>query len=83
VSILQEVPVSVLVILKEDTKLSVWLISRQDVEKMYEKLQGKPETFLWSDGKDDSKTVTEGDHEDGSHNCKRPLETNDRKRRRR
>ena len=38
-----------------------WLISRQDVEKMYEKLQGKPEIFLWSDGKDDSKTVTEGD----------------------
>jgi len=54
VSILQEVPVSVLVILKEDTKLSVWLISQQDVE-MYEKLQGKPETFLWSDGKDDRK----------------------------
>ena len=52
-----------------------WLISRQDVEKMYEKLQGKPEIFLWSDGKDDSKTVTEGDHEDGSHNRKRPLET--------
>ena len=52
-----------------------WLISLQDVEKMYEKLQGKPEIFLWSDGKDDSKTVTEGDHEDASHNRKRPLET--------
>ena len=52
-----------------------WLISLQDVEKMYEKLQGKPEIFLWSDGKDDSKTVTEGDHEDASHNRKRSLET--------
>ena len=51
-----------------------WLISLQGVEKMYEKLQGKPEIFLWSDGKDDSKTVT-GDHEDASHNRKRPLET--------
>ena len=50
----------------------VKLISRQDVEKMYEKLHGKPEIFLWSDG-NDSKTVAEGDHEDASHNSKRPL----------
>lgn len=42
---------------------------------MYEKLQGKPEIFLWSDGKDNSKTVTESDDADGSHNRKRPLET--------
>ena len=28
------------------------------------KYKGKPEIFLWSDGKDDSKTVAEGDHED-------------------
>ena len=64
---LQVVPVSVLVILKGDTKLAKrWLISQQDVEKMYEKLKGKPEIFLWSDGKDDSKTVAEGDHENAS-----------------
>ena len=51
-----------------------WLISQQDVEKMYEKLHGKPEIFLWSDAKDESKTVA-GDHEDASHNHKSPLET--------
>ena len=69
----EHVPVSVSVTLKEDTKR--WLISQQDVEKMYEKLQGKPEILLWSDGKYDTKTVTEDDHEGASHNRKMPLET--------
>ena len=45
---------------------------------MWRKCTRKTRNILWSDGKDDSKTVAEGDHEDASHNCKQPLETTKR-----
>ena len=38
---------------------------------MWRKTKRKTRNILWSDGKDDSKTVAEGDHEDESQKATR------------